>query len=104
MCTRNIKVAEKLGFAVYCKFQCVNINTKSGSSFNQGVSHLYASKTSKNPGPLDSASVKNEDDTSPKAVSVPVDQAKVTRFASAIELTVFVVDSFQDTSGHFAFK
>jgi hypothetical protein len=42
-----------------------------------GVSHLYASKTSKNPGPLDRDSVKNEEDTSPKAVSVRVDNTKV---------------------------
>ena len=38
-----------------------------------GLSHLYASGTSKNPGPLDSASVKNEEDTNPRAVSVTVD-------------------------------
>ena len=42
-----------------------------------GVSHLYASRTSKNPGPLDRDSVKNEEDTSPKAVSVTVDHTKV---------------------------
>ena len=38
-----------------------------------GISHLYASATSRNPGPLDKDSEKNEDDTSPKAVSLKVD-------------------------------
>ena len=38
-----------------------------------GVSHLYASATSRNPRPLDPASVKNEDDTSPRLVSLKVD-------------------------------
>ncbi len=43
-----------------------------------GISYLYASTTSKNPGPLDPASVKNEDDTSPRSVSLKVDdEAKV---------------------------
>ncbi|CAB3988505.1 protocadherin Fat 4-like [Paramuricea clavata] len=37
-----------------------------------GLSHLYASATSKNPGPLDSAGVKNEEDTNPRTVSVTV--------------------------------
>ncbi len=43
-----------------------------------GISYLYASATSRNPGPLDQASVKNEDDTSPRTVSLKVDDnAKV---------------------------
>ena len=41
------------------------------------MSHLYASVTNKNPGPLDRDSGKNEEDTSPKAVSVTVDHTKV---------------------------
>jgi hypothetical protein len=48
-----------------------------------GVSHLYASATSKNPGPLDSASVKNEEDTNPKTVAVTVNnvtEVKVLKF------------------------
>ena len=38
-----------------------------------GISYLYASATSRNPGHLDQASVKNEDDTSPRTVSLKVD-------------------------------
>ena len=38
-----------------------------------GISHLYASDKSRNPGPLDPDSVKNEADTSPKAVSLKLD-------------------------------
>ena len=41
-----------------------------------GVSYLYASATSKNPGPMDPESVKNEDDTSPRTVSLKVDDDK----------------------------
>ena len=58
-------------------FSHCKIDGKSVFSFNPGISHLYASRTNKNPGPLDSASVKNEDNTSPKAVSVEVDNSKV---------------------------
>ena len=39
-----------------------------------GVSHLYASDKSRNPGPLDPDSVKNEADTSPKAVPLKLDR------------------------------
>ena len=41
--------------------------------FHPGVSHLYASAQSRNPGPLDPDSVKNEADTSPRAVSLKLD-------------------------------
>ena len=51
--------------------------TESASTIFPGISHLYASRTSKNPGPLDPDSKKNEDNTSPKAVSVTVDNTKV---------------------------
>ena len=35
-----------------------------------GISHLYASLTSKNPGPMDVISQKNESNESPRAVSL----------------------------------
>ena len=43
------------------------------STIYAGVSHLYASVKSRNPGPLDPDSVMNEADTSPKAVSLTLD-------------------------------
>ena len=57
------------------------------------MSHLYASSRSKNPGPLDTASVKNEENTSPKAVSVVVDNTtKVNIIAFDVFKKYFLVD------------
>ena len=58
---------------------------------SSGVSHLYASATSRNPGPLDTASIKNEDDANPRSVSVTVDDdSKVNIWEVIIFLLVSV--------------
>ncbi|XP_028398110.1 fat-like cadherin-related tumor suppressor homolog [Dendronephthya gigantea] len=57
----------------------------------QGISHLYVSASSKNPGPLDPASIKNEENTSPKAVSVQLDATK----------TVYVAVQGQEANNKF---
>ena len=40
-----------------------------------GISHLYASLTSSNPGPMDPASSKNESDVSPRAISLSLSES-----------------------------
>ena len=57
----------------------LQISRSSPDLFLLGISHLYASATSKNPGPLDPDSVKNEDNNSPRAVSVKLHGTKVSK-------------------------
>lgn len=45
--------------------------------FFLGISHLYASHTSTNPGPMDPASFKNESNVSPRAISLTLSSSKV---------------------------
>lgn len=45
-----------------------------------GISHLYASLTSTNPGPMDPASSKNESNVSPRAISLSLSASNKVRF------------------------
>ena len=44
-----------------------------------GISHLYASLTSANPGPMDPDSAKNESDISPRAISLSLSASNKVR-------------------------
>jgi len=55
-----------------------------------GISHLYASVKSRNPGPLDSGSLKNEADASPKAVSLTLDDKTRVSILKPQSLTIII--------------
>ncbi|KAJ7336037.1 hypothetical protein OS493_013412 [Desmophyllum pertusum] len=58
----------------------------------EGISHLYASLTSTNPGPMDPASAKNESNISPRAISLSL---------SAANTIVYVAVQGQEQSNKF---
>ena len=59
---------------LFSNFRSVELNRNFSYIFT-GVSHLYASLISTNPGPMDPASSKNESDASPRAISLSVSQS-----------------------------